>query len=67
MFQPGFGESEESQNEVCSLIDFQSDPAQLLAEVRRSHKPLVLTVEDKPAVVVQEPRAISSYRTGFMN
>ena len=54
MFQPGFDQATESRNAVRSLAEFQSDPAELLAEVQRSRKPLVLTVENKPAIIVQD-------------
>ena len=57
-----FGELNENRDEVRSLADFQSQPAELLAHVQRSHKPLVLTVEDKPAVVVQDAETYQRLR-----
>ncbi len=59
MWDSDLGEATESRDDVRSLADFQSDPMELLAQVQRSHKPLVLTVEDKPAIVVQDAE---SYR-----
>ena len=44
---------------ICPLSDFQSNAKDFISQLKKSQKPIVLTVNGKAALVIQDAEAVS--------
>jgi prevent-host-death family protein len=53
--------------DIHSLTDFKRRTSELLEHLQRTNRPIVLTVNGRPAVVLQDAEAYQRFLTGWRN